>query len=140
VDNLPDSAVYVADVERFAERKFEYFIQICWLVELATKNNKKFRLDDLMFLSKFITNAGNILERAGAVSEDITKLMTEYTGSIKKASSIVDDIILDANPEVKLLFNDFRNIDSGPSLQKFRTLIYELSWLKNYEIERKAER
>ncbi|MBI5476842.1 MAG: hypothetical protein HY964_08920 [Ignavibacteriales bacterium] len=140
MQNLSSAAEYVRQVEEFAGKKFKYFEEIYRLVETADKKNLNSKLDDLLFVAKFIVKANNILIRVGPGQQDTEKMTVEYALNLNKAVLIIDEIAGDSIASLNRMVDDLRGLNSGDRLDSFINFMYELSWLKNYTLDRKGER
>ncbi|MBI5020095.1 MAG: hypothetical protein HZB59_01525 [Ignavibacteriales bacterium] len=131
----PESIKLVRNVEDLSRRKFQYFNQICRLVDYANQKDNRSKFDELIFLAKFITNSWNILDRAGVESQETEKIKLEFTKSIETTQAIIGNLT-----EGEDSFSRLCEITTSEDFQEFRIFIHELSWLQNYYIERKAKR
>src|ERR1700690_4310765 len=89
----PSTESFLSDVEKFAQRKFRYRLEIGSLVELAGSLSLQRVLDDVTFYAKFLTNAFNVLQRIGKDSPDAAKLSVEFQEGIEKISTMLRTLI-----------------------------------------------
>jgi hypothetical protein len=133
----PHTRTYLDKVEKFASRKFKYYSDIALLMELSNDEAKKASFDELTFLSKFVSNAHSILQRASGGSTEALKLSDEFQKNLKKSIELFRKII---NDTAVLTKEDFKNrflSISRDNLPNLLSLLYELSWIKNYALDTK---
>lgn len=130
-----ESIELIKDVEYFAQRKFQYFEHLTRLLDSANQKDNRAEFDELIFLSKFVANSWNILDRVGGESQETEKIKMEFTDNLQKTQALISDLT-----RGDMLFSDFREITTPDAFQRFRAFVYELSWLQNYYIDRKAKR
>ena len=135
----PSTESFLSDVEKFAQRKFRYRLEIGSLVELAGSLSLQRVLDDVTFYAKFLTNAFNVLQRIGKDSPDAAKLSVEFQEGIEKISTMLRTLIKGGPAEVRNLFLQRFLSLSGKSLNELLALCRELCWLKNYALERSRQ-
>ena len=131
----PNSRAYLDEVEKFASRKFKYYSEIALLIEISRDSAKRASFDELTFLSKFVTKAHSILQRVGNDSTDALKLSNEFQKNLKNSITLFRKIINDTTDVTKEAFeNRFLSV-SHDNLQNLLSLLYEVSWIKNYELD-----
>lgn len=79
----PETERLLDDVERQAQRKFRHRTEVAWLVELASAQKKHPVMEEIVFLSKFVTKADEVLRREGSSSEQTAKLSDEFGQNVK---------------------------------------------------------
>ena len=90
-----------------------------------------------MFYAKFISNAYAVLKRTGSAGEDTSRLSAEFEEKLGRSASLIRTMLADATQEVKTNFAD-RYLEQSPdTLSRFLEFLGELSWIKNYENEKK---
>ena len=133
----PYTRVYLDKIDKFVSRKFKYYSEIALLMELSRDGVKKTLFDELTFLSKFVSNAHSILQRVGSGSAEVLKLSDEFQKNLKKSIDLFRKIINDTADLTKEDFeNRFLSI-SHDNLPNLLSLLYELSWIKNYALDTK---
>lgn len=125
------------NVERFAQRKFQFRSQVSALIEIARARQQEKVLEDIIFLAKFLRNAHALIQRIGPAGEGYPKLSTEFQESLEKFSTLLKTIVKESPEDVK---NSFRQLFFSLSRQSLENLIQfsaDLSWIKNYTIDMK---
>jgi hypothetical protein len=131
----PEIQKFLNDVETFSAKKFRYRQEIEILVALSRERSMEEVFRDITFFSKFISNALNILKRTGADSAETEKLSVEFKDKLEKTSTLIKTLIKEAPGEVKAMFlSRFLSL-SQESMNALLSLLYELSWIKNYSLE-----
>ena len=132
----PETQTYVDAVERLAKRSLRFRPEITELVELAETKSMKPVFAELIFLSKFSSNAVNIFKRAGSGSDETVKLSAELKESLAKISGLLERMTADAPGEVNAKFKKTFLSGNPVSFENMMKLLTELSWVKNYENDR----
>jgi len=134
----PETDRLLEDVERLAERKFRHRSEVAWLVELASARQKQAVMEEIVFLSKFVTKADEVLRREGGSSEQTAKLSNEFEQNVKKISILLRSLVADSANEERTTFgNQFLSL-THEGMRNLLSLMKELSWFKNYAIDRKS--
>jgi len=134
----PDSDSYLDALEKFAGRRFRHRSDIKVLIELSSSRENVF--EEIVFYAKFISNAYAVLKRTGSAGEDTSRLSAEFEEKLGRSASLIRTMLADATQEVKTNFAD-RYLEQSPdSLSRFLEFLGELSWIKNYENEKKRAR
>ena len=128
---------YLDAIEQYAQKKFLYRSEIGVLIRLSQQMGLWNEFEELIFLSKFISNAHSILRRAGSESSETIKLAAEYQKSIEKSSDLLKGLLKAVPEDVQNNFeNKFLSV-SHSGLANLLALLYELSWIKNYSLDKK---
>ncbi|MBI4811124.1 MAG: hypothetical protein HY800_06760 [Ignavibacteriales bacterium] len=128
--------LFVSDVEKFAQKKFHFKPEIEYLLELSKENKLEQVFDELTFYAKFVSNAHNILNRTGMDGTDTVKLSDEYKLNLQRAYSLLSTLTEFAPDDVKNSFAKRIQIVSPDSVENLLSLMYELSWVKNYNLDK----
>lgn len=132
----PEIEAFVKAVEVFANRTFHFHYELAVLLQIATDSSMKQAFEDLTFFAKFVVNASHILKRAGVGAEETAKLSIEYQHNLEKTSNLLRTMLENAPKEFSRSFEERFLILTHPSLQNLHDLLYELSWIKNYNLDR----
>lgn len=131
----PEIHTFLDDVETFTAKKFSHRQEIEILVELSRSRSMEQVFRDITFFSKFLYKAFNILKRTGTNSAETEKLHIEFKDKLDKMTTLLKTLLKEAPEDIKEIFL-FRFLSvSDDSMNSFFTLLYELSWIKNYELE-----
>ncbi len=132
-----ETETYLDTVEEYTHRKFRFRDEVGVLVDLAATRTMERLFDDILFLAKFVSNANTILKRTGTGSEDTVKLSAEFKENLEKASSLLRTLVKEAPEEIKQHFlSSFFSL-SRDGMNNLLALLYELTWIKNYKLDRK---
>ena len=135
-----ETQTYLDAVEQFAHRKFQFRDDLGLLTDLSESRNMKQLFDDILFFAKFVSNANNVLKRAGVHSEETQKLSAEFKESLEKSSTLLRTLVKEAPEEVKKDFTARFFSLSQESVSNLLSLLYELSWIKNYSLDKHRAR
>jgi len=132
-----DIEAYLDAVEEYVQKKFMYRSALSDIIRQSTNNGMEKEFEDLIFLGKFISSAHSILKRAGSDSSDTIKLAAEFQKSLERSVELLKRLIQGAPDNIrKKIESDFL-APSHHNLHKILDLMYELSRIKNYSLDRK---
>jgi hypothetical protein len=106
------------------------------LIELANRHSRKVVLDELSFLAKFASKTYGIMQRSGTHGEGYDNLSREFTDAIEKSISLIDTLLVDSPTEDRQHFTSTYLTMTPESLQRLLALCYDLSWYKNWTMDR----
>ena len=92
--------------------------------------------DELLFFAKFLTNAHAVLNRIGADSGDSTNLAIEFQRTVAKSLTLLTTLLGESSEEVKAHFSKQFRVLTHESLANTLSFLKELSWIKNYFLDR----
>ena len=124
---------FLDELEKFAGRKFSYRPDIAML--LGCSRGREGAFDEITFYAKFISRAVALLKRPGG--EDVTRLEAEFGEKLGKTSSLIRTLLERAPDDAAQKFIDCFLTPSHESMDRYLGLLYEMSWIKNYDIEKK---
>ena len=138
MDRRSETEEYLNEVERFAHRKFLYRNEIAALLDFSLSHKRQSVMDEVVFYAKFITKAHDILRRQGIAADDTQKLSQEYSANIVKITALMRALLQGAAEDVRQTFEHHFFLLSHDVMENFITLLNELSWLKNFAVDKKA--
>lgn len=106
------------------------------LIELSGLHNRCTVFDELVFLAKFASKTYGIMQRSGTHGEGYDNLSREFTGAIEKSISLIDTLLIDSPIEDRQHFTSTYLTMTPESLQRLLALCYDLSWYKNWTMDR----
>jgi len=129
---------FIEELEVFAEQKLNYPAEIGELLQIVMDTGMTKEFDDLIFQAKFLVRTREIMKRIGPGTDGFEKLSSEFQSSIKDADSIFN-MIVDRTPlsSARKLTNTF-NIAETESFNRLMKLFFDLSWIKNWQIDGKS--
>jgi hypothetical protein len=138
----------IAELQVYSNRKLNNPDALKFLIELCSISQKELLLDNILFTAKYLNGLGKILQsnitlnlknNSGengdpqpTAEQAMEKIKGEYKVNIIKFTNYLKDIILDANEEEKILFEEKYLALTRTSMVNLTSLIYDLSWLKRY--------
>jgi hypothetical protein len=125
-------------VEQHYNRKFRFRHEIETLFEQKSAGVLDGEIEKMLFYAKFLSNAHSILSRSRADSEDILKLKTEFISKLEKVSSLFKLLIENTPNDFRKNFENLFLSLTQKSADDLLALLYELSWLKNYQLDNKS--
>ena len=131
-----ETQTFLDAVERSAGKKFLFRYEVALLVEIAEQHALHRVLDDILFYAKFLSHASVILKRFGPSSEETAKVSQEFKEKLEQTSTLINVLLKEAPEEVKRLFAERFLSLSQASMDAFVSLLHEMSWLKNYLLDK----
>ncbi len=130
---------FVEQIDNFSQHKLTNRDAIELLIELtwATPYGQQ-RIDEIAFLSKFLSNTYGILKRSTSETEGYEKLTGEFQKNLEKVIEELKGLVDAAPPETKEKFSSMFLTMSAESFENLMNLLHDLSWLKNWYIDQKS--
>jgi hypothetical protein len=108
------------------------------LIELAQVNSLHRQLDDLAFVSKFLSKSFELMKRIGKESDGYDKLFEEFSTNIQKSQRLIGELTGSAENSVKSYFLESYLSMSDSTMNNLMQLCHDLSLYKNYKIDSRA--
>ena len=123
-------------LEELSQGKLSRRDDLGTLIELATRHDQMPVLDDLSFLAKFVSKTYGIMARIGKEGQGYDGLQREFAASLENAGQKIRSLIAGA-PEGEREPFLLRYLSPTPdALRNLLALCYDLSWYKNWLIDR----
>jgi len=138
----------VNDLIRFSGSKIKNPDVIAALIQITANSSKEKLFYDLQFSAKYLNGLGKILQSNVAITtqkkpgenggpmptaeEARLKVMNEYKSNIIRFQNYLKDILLDADENDRVEFEEKFLALSRTAMVNLTTLIYDLSWLKKF--------
>lgn len=106
------------------------------LIELATLLERPDVLERLSFHGKFVSKTYGIMQRVGKENQGYENLTREFTVALEQVRTLVDTLLSSAPLETKQAFSSTYLSLTPESLRHLLALSYDLSWYKNWLIDR----
>lgn len=95
------------------------------------------QLEDLAFSAKFLTKSFDLMKRIGKGGEGYDTIESEFTSQTEKSRNLITQFLEKAEPMTRSHFSGtYLSLDTI-ALQNLMQLFHDLSWYKNYLIDRK---
>ena len=130
----------LSSLQDFSKQKLRHAEDLASLIELSRLRRQSQVMDDLSFVSKFLVNTKGVMERIGKAGEGYDKLSFEFAEGLEKASTFVRLLVKEAPDDVKRHFTSAYFALTPESLNLLMELLYDLSWLKNWEIDHPSKK
>jgi aminoglycoside/choline kinase family phosphotransferase len=132
----PETSHLVEEVQVLSNQHLHNAADLAVLLEIAKSRQQE--LDELSFLSKFLTKTFVVMTRIGKSGEGYEKLSQEFTENLEKATLLLRAIVNKAPDEVRRRFTSEYFTFSPDALNHFMDLLSDLSWYKNWQIDRRS--
>lgn len=132
---LPATESFLESVERHAGHKFSHRQEIGVMIECAKDPSRRDKFDDLVFSSKFLTKAYDILRRQHMDPEETEKLSQEFAAKLKLIPGLIESVISDCPPDFRKNFSDRFFPVTQDAMEQLIGLLRELSRVKNYLLD-----
>jgi hypothetical protein len=127
-------------IESAAGGKLTRRDDLALLLALSKGENGRQTLEDLSFHAKAARRIHGIMERIGRDGEGYDKLEKEFALRLDRTTTLLSDLLRGAPADVAgRLQKDYLGMTPG-SLQNLLALMYDLSWYKNWMIDRRGRR
>ncbi len=135
MDLKSNTRQFIEDLQKYSSRRLVFPQQVGYFIDQATLQGLEQLFRDVIFQAKFAVKTKEIMSRIGRDAEGFDKLSTEFQNSIEKTSTLLKTIVKESPDEIKQLFvKDFFGLDQA-SFARFLSLLEDLSWVKNYEVD-----
>jgi hypothetical protein len=129
---------FVRQIDELSNHRLTNQDDVAALVELAQTKDQRMQLEQIAFLAKFLSNTHAILKRSNSDTEGYDKLSGEFQVNLEKAVGELNGLIEQAPAAVKESFSSKFLMLTGESFENLLSLLYDLSWIKNWYIDRKS--
>jgi hypothetical protein len=129
---------FVQQIDALSNHRLANQEDVAALVELAQATDQRTRLEQIAFLAKFLSNTHAILKRGNSDTEGYDKLSSEFRVNLEKAVGELKSLIEEAPAAFKKSFSSRFLMLTGESFENLLSLLYDLSWIKNWYIDRKS--
>ncbi len=130
-----ETSALISSVQAFSRNKLRHADDLAILVELSRLHHHDQVLDEVSFLSKFLINTSTVMKRIGRDGEGYDKLSREFSENLEKANTFVRLLVKEAPEDVKRHFVSTYFGLTPVSLESLMQLLYDVSWLKNWNID-----
>lgn len=140
------------EIKTFSKNKIKNEEDLCFLIEISFRNSPKQArlrradplLSEITFIAKYLNGLAKILQSrqiSGLRSSDVQqvkpeetllKIKGEYTDHLKKLLTLLEKYISGTDLEPADKFKKNYLAMTQQSLRNLNTLIYDLTWVKNY--------
>jgi hypothetical protein len=130
--------VLLKQLHEFSGRRIQNGDDLACLIEIALKTNQRQLLGDIAFCSKIVWNVHSLMKRNGPESKGYGRLQIEFKENLVKVLTLIKTLINEESEKFKRRFTR-RFLRMNPeSIGTLLSLIYDLTWLKNWDIEHKT--
>jgi hypothetical protein len=126
----------IAHLRLFSESKLTREEDLGVLLDLSVRLHQERQLEDLSFCAKFVSRTYGIMKRIGRDGNGYDKLLGEFNENVLAASSLVRSLVSQGPPEVQEHFASTYLTMTPQALDNLLALFYDLSWYKNWLIDR----
>ena len=106
------------------------------IIECSRETSVRDIFDDLIFSSKFVSRAYDILQRPGINPEETEKLSREFTDKLKRIPGLMNAITAGQPAAVREIFSERFFLMDTESMTSLMSFLRELSWVKNYVLDK----
>ena len=130
--------VSLNQLDEFSGHRIQNKHDLACLIEMARRTSQRQLLSDIAFSSKIVWNVHGVMKRSGPDSKGYDNLQTEFKKNIEKLVTLIKTLIREEPEEIKERFAARFLQMNQESMGAFLSLIHDLTWLKNWEIEHKT--
>jgi len=132
----PEADFFIRTVEGFAGQKFGFREEIALLYDQVLQQKRKDLFDEIIFLAKFICQALTVLRRSGKGNSETDKLSHEFQSNLDRSTTLIRALLADVPGDVKEPFEKKFLTLTYDAMDKYILFLQELSWIKNYYLDR----
>ena len=130
-----DIAEFITAVELFSNRKLNYPKEVGEILQIALQTGMTGEFEELIFQAKFLIRTQEVLKQISNDMERTKNLSIEFDSCLTKSIDLFRILIGRAAADVTQNFSDnFFSLETG-SLDRLMKLYYDLSWIKNWQID-----
>lgn len=136
-----EAEIFCSEVEDFSENKLHNREDLQRITELIFKKEDEKFLEDFTFTAKYLQGLIRIIKKTDRDFEKdyFEKIKAEYTANINKIRNVLQELLGDASPFIKEIYNEKFLSMNHQSLHNLNMLIDDLSWVKLYLNDRKRQ-
>jgi hypothetical protein len=129
----------LSTLSRYSSDRIQRKDDFALLFGSADRNGVRDVFDALSFDAKFLTKSYAILQRTGPGSHDTEPMVREFTAAVERVRAACNKILEGTSGEEFAEFDRrYLALDSA-SLQELLTLCSDLSWYKNWTLDKRPE-
>lgn len=126
----------LGELDALSSRRLSRREDLGALIELAERSDQRAHLEELSFYAKFIFRSYRIMERIGRAAEGYDRLNSEFMNALERCRSLMRMLLSEAPfPTRERLERSYLEL-SPSSLEAMLALAYDLSWYKNWLLDR----
>jgi hypothetical protein len=136
-DNL-DVKSFISKLEIYSKHRINYPTEVGELLQIVVSTGVTNEFEDLIFQTKFLIRTQEIMKRIGPGSDGFEKLSSEFQSGVKKSYELLKILMERAPADIAHKFASLFNNTDTESFTRLTELFSDLSWVKNWEIDRKS--
>jgi len=137
VEISPETRDFVRQLNDFSAHKLTHQDDVAVLLELTRTNNLRRELEEIAFLAKFLSNTHTILKRSSNDADGYNKLSQEFRSNLEKVVAALRGIVAEAPSTTREVFSSRYFSVTAEGFENLINLLYDLSWLKNWIIDKR---
>ncbi|RPI05356.1 MAG: hypothetical protein EHM64_06860 [Ignavibacteriae bacterium] len=133
----PDITAFVRDLELYSKHRLNYPLEVSELLQIVVQTGIIDEFEEVIFISKFLVRAQEVLKRIGHETEGFNKLSAEFQSNIKRMMNLLNSF---AGRADEALSQKYASIFLTPDIENVDRLVRlcsDLSWVKNWQIDGK---
>jgi len=127
---------FIDSVNTFSQNRLQNKEDVSILLQLSRDEGKEQVFDDLTFHAKYIYRVFGILKRTTPDSDAYPKLSAEFKEGIEKVSTLLRTLVKEAPDDIKQHFMGKYFGMTHECLDNVLAVSYDLSWIKNWNIDK----
>ncbi len=131
----PETSSLLARLRSFSGNRLTREQDLGILLELGSAPDRAAVLDELCFLSKFLSRTHGIMQRIGTGGQGYDSLAREFHESLRRVTGLIRQLLEGAPAQVREEFEATYLGLTHQCLADLLALLYDLSWYKNWLID-----
>jgi hypothetical protein len=138
IEISPATQTLVETLTRYSGERITRTRDLGILLEIGSREENRSLLEELVFLAKFVRRTYVIMERIGKDGEGYDRLAHEFRENLAKATDLTRMLATRCSGEEAERFEREYFALTQMSLSNLLSLLYDLEWYKNWQIDHKA--
>ena len=128
----------VAELDALSSGRLTRRDDLGLLIELGARGGHQAMLEELSFYSKFLSRSHGIMNRIGRDGEGYDRLSSEFMNALERARSLLRTLAGGAPAPIRERMEGMYLELTPSSLEAMLALAYDLSWYKNWLLDRRG--
>jgi hypothetical protein len=138
IEISPATQTLVETLIRFSGERISRPRDLSIILEIGDGKENGPLLEELVFLAKFVRRTYGIMERIGKEADGYDRLAKEFSENLTKAGDLIRTLAARCSAEEAERFENEYFALTHTALANLLSLLYDLEWYKNWQIDHKA--
>ncbi len=131
---------YVDVVDEYSGNRMRRKHDVATLMQISEDGGYEQVFEDLIFQAKFLSKLFTVVKRTDPGTEAFPKLQYEFKEAVERVGTLVRAIVKESEETVKTRYTSEYFGMNHTCLNNLLDLSYDLSWIKNWKLDRQENR